>query len=72
MSENNDDLARTRFIFLNLIRLGSLALVLFGLSIAAGKLGLPQWVGAVVTVLGVGEFFFLPMLLAKRWKSPDQ
>ena len=72
MNNNNDDLARTRFLFLNLIRLGSLALALFGLSIVAGKLGLPQWVGVVVTVLGVGEFFLLPMLLAKRWKSPDQ
>ena len=72
MSTDNDDLARTRFIFLNLIRLGSLALVLFGLTILSGKLSLPQWIGAVLAFLGIGEFFFLPWLLAKRWKSPDQ
>ncbi|WP_088310171.1 hypothetical protein [Novosphingobium sp. B 225] len=72
MTTPNDDLARTRFLFLNLIRLGSVALVLFGLTIASGKLGWPEWIGMVLVAAGAAEFFLLPMMLAKRWKSPDQ
>lgn len=72
MTTPNDDLARTRFLFLSLIRLGSAALVLFGMVVASGKLGWPEWVGMVLIVAGAAEFFALPMILAKRWKSPDQ
>ncbi len=68
----NDDLARTRFLFLNLIRLGALALVLFGVTIASGKMGWPEWIGLVLALAGAAEFFFLPWMLAKRWKSTDQ
>ena len=38
-------------------------------SLAAGKLGLPQWIGAVLAFLGIGEFFFLPWLDRSPVKS---
>lgn len=63
--------ARQRYLVLNAARLGGLALVLFGIVIARGVLpfDVPWVVGAVIAVVGLVEFFFLPRLIARRWKS---
>lgn len=66
--------ARNRFIIMNGARIGGLALVLFGIVLtrAAPHLS-PQWIaGAGLAVLGLLEFFFLPAILAKRWKAGDR
>lgn len=65
-------LARQRFMALNLIRLSGLALVLFGIAIAQGVIDLPPIVGMVFAGLGLFDFFFVPRLIAKRWRSNDR
>jgi hypothetical protein len=72
--QDNDDLWRSRFIQINMVRLGGTAIVFFGLAIwytnvlvQGGTiiLGLPlALAGLVVSFLG-------PKWLARHWKRQD-
>lgn len=66
--------ARNRFIVMNVVRVGGLALLLLGVAITRGvlPLQLPWALGAGLAVLGLLEFFFLPSIFAKRWKAGDR
>jgi hypothetical protein len=64
--------ARQRYIILNAVRFSGIALVMLGLAIARGLLPVPWVAGAVLAVAGLLEFFFLPPIIAKRWKAGDR
>lgn len=68
----NDDesLAKQRFLMLSAVRLAATALTVVGLLIIAGKIDVPRPAGVVFTILGVLELVFLPPFLARKWKSP--
>lgn len=66
------DPAKARFMVLQLLRLSGAVLAIFGLSIMAGRFGLPPLVGAVLFLAGMVELLIVPMILTKRWKSPPQ
>lgn len=68
---NNQKLARQRFVLINLTRLGGLALVMFGLAITQGVIDLPRESGMAIAVIGMLEFYFVPWLLSKRWRSEE-
>lgn len=63
--------ARTGYFVINAVRLSGLGLVLLGLAIARGMIDLPWAVGAVIAVVGLLEFFFLPRIIARAWKGGD-
>ncbi|MBI1402656.1 MAG: hypothetical protein GC147_05525 [Porphyrobacter sp.] len=63
--------ARNRYVVLNALRFGGLGLVLLGIAIARGLIGWPWWTGAVLAVIGVLDFYFLPRFLARAWKAGD-
>ncbi len=64
-----DDPARSRFFILQLVRLVGVALVLVGIAITQGAIDLPPAAGVVLIAVGFVDVFFVPRLLAKRWKS---
>ncbi|MDP5102330.1 MAG: hypothetical protein NWP98_00200 [Erythrobacter sp.] len=66
--------ARQRFIIMNIARVGGLVLVMFGIMMTRSAPHLSaQWIiGAGLAVLGLLEFFFLPAIVAKRWKAADR
>lgn len=66
------DPARGRFAVLQLVRLAGLGVVLLGALFYVGRLGNAPELGAMLLIAGAAAFFFLPRLLARRWKSPDQ
>ncbi len=72
--ETAEKAARTRFMVMNFARVGGLALVLIGIVLARSAPHLSaQWIaGAVMAVLGLLEFFFLPAIIAKRFKALDR
>lgn len=70
--EAADAEASQRYIILNAARFSGIALVMLGIAIARGLLPLPWVVGAVLAVLGLLEFFFLPRIIARRWKAGDR
>lgn len=66
----NDDPARNRFFVLQAVRMAGVAMVLTGLAITQGAIDLPQAAGVVLVAAGFIDVFFVPRLLAKKWKSP--
>lgn len=68
----DENLARRRFAVLNVIRLGGLALVMFGLAITQGVIDLPRELGIALALIGLFDFFFVPRLFARRWRETDK
>jgi hypothetical protein len=75
MSRSNREaaaaLARQRLIILSALRFSGIALVMLGFAIVRKVIDLPWAVGAVLAVVGVLEFFFLPRFIARRWNAGD-
>lgn len=70
------DPAAGRFFALQAVRLSGAIMVLLGVMIGTGRapsfLGsVPQELGFVLAVLGMAEFFYVPRLLARKWRTPD-
>ena len=68
----NEDQAKSRFIAINAIRLTGIAMFLVGLLIVAGKIELPAIAGYVLLAMGLVEILVMPVILARRWKTPPQ
>ena len=70
------DPAAGRFAVIQLLRLSGVAMVLVGLLIAAGRTellaGVPDAVGYALIAGGLADFFVVPTLLARRWRTPPE
>ena len=62
--------ARRRFMILNLVRLGALAMLMAGLANLAGKLlpGYAPTLGTVLVIIGAVDFFIAPIVLKRAWR----
>lgn len=60
-----------RFLILQGLRLAGLAMALAGAMAIAGTLPLNEAQGAVLLIGGAVAFFFLPVLMAKHWKTRE-
>jgi drug/metabolite transporter (DMT)-like permease len=68
---DTDTLARNRFLALSLLRVAGALLIMAGLVIASGRFpSLPPVAGIVMVVVGAIDFAFVPLWLARRWRSP--
>lgn len=70
----NEDLAKQRFMIINLVRFSAVALIFAGAANVAGKL-LPELapiLGYGLLLVGAIDFFLAPVLLKRMWRSPDQ
>ena len=72
--ETAEKSARYRFIIMNIVRVFALAMVLVGIAITrfVPHLSVEWIVGVGLAVVGLLEFFFLPAIIAKRWKAADR
>jgi hypothetical protein len=61
-----------RYWMLQLMRLGGVLMVIGALLILSGRIPGPPLLGYGLLVFGVIEFFLMPLMLAKRWKSPAE
>lgn len=69
----NEELARKRFMILNLVRFSALAFIFAGAANIGGKL-LPELMpvlGYVLLVIGAVDFFLAPVLLKRLWRTPE-
>lgn len=71
-SDPGRDPAMGRYMVLQLVRLGCIFVVMFGLLIQENRIEGPALLGGALLVGGAMGFFFLPRTLAKRWKSRDE
>lgn len=68
-----EELARKRFMILNLVRFGAIAFVFAGAANVGGKLlpGYSPGLGYILLVAGALDFFLAPVLLKRGWRNPD-
>lgn len=69
----NEELAKKRFMILNLVRFSALAFIFAGAANIGGKL-LPELMpvlGYVLLVIGTIDFFLAPVLLKRLWRTPE-
>ena len=69
--DHGHDPAIGRYYLLQLVRVACAAVVLIGGMVMTGKIGAPEWLGALALVAGAAGFFTLPNRLARRWRTPD-
>jgi hypothetical protein len=68
-----EELAKKRFMILNLVRFSALAFIFAGAANIGGKL-LPELtptLGYVLLVIGAIDFFLAPVLLKRMWRTPE-
>jgi hypothetical protein len=67
----NEAEAKQKFMLLNLVRLIAIGFVMAGAANVAEKflLEYSPWLGAVLLVIGLVDFFFAPMLLKRYWRK---
>ena len=74
MSEPPRDPAMARFFTMQAVRLFGVACVLGGLLQLVGRFPLlddvPRWVGYLLLANGLFDVFVVPLMMAKRWRSP--
>lgn len=75
MTPANDALAKKRFFAITAIRLVGALLVLIGFVLIRGGwefAGQPtdRWIGIALVLIGAFDFAVMPLLLARRWRSP--
>lgn len=70
------DPAAARWAVIQVVRLVGVATVLVGVLHQAGRIaileGIPAWFGYVLIAVGVVEVFYMPLLLARRWRTPPE
>ncbi len=71
-SQPDDTQARNRFLMIQLMRIGGVAMVLFGIAVLRDAVDLPDLAGYVLLVMGIGEAFVVPHMLARLWSTNDR
>ncbi|MCP5396258.1 MAG: hypothetical protein H6918_05940 [Sphingomonadaceae bacterium] len=66
-----EELAKARFFTLGLVRLAGVAIVVLGMLVLQGTLDWPDPAGWVLLAVGLVDFFAMPLVLARRWRTPD-
>ncbi len=67
-----DDPAFGRYMILNLVRIAGMLMVLAGVAIHYDRIDLPQVFAYVLAAAGLLGFFYLPRVLARRWRTPEK
>ncbi len=75
MTQTDDNLAKKRFFAITAMRLMGAFFVLIGFVLIRGGwelAGQPtdRWIGVAVVLIGAFDFAVMPLLLARRWRSP--
>lgn len=63
------DPARAKFLFIASHRVVGAVLVMLGMLAMQGALDWGKDLGKVLAIVGLIEFFLLPLILARLWKS---
>lgn len=64
--------ARNRFIVIQIVRLGGVAMVVVGLLVMTGRIDWPREAGFVLAAAGLFEALLAPLLLSRKWKTPSE
>ena len=67
-----DDVARNRWMVISALRAAGVAMVLVGLLILRKVIPEPAWAGYTILAVGLADVFLVPLLLARKWRTPPE
>ena len=70
ISPVSDDEVRKRWVVISAVRLSGAAMVVVGLMMIVGRIEAPPLVGYVILGVGLMDIFVIPLVLARKWRSP--
>ena len=66
----SEEVARGRWMAINAVRAGGAAMVLVGILGLEGVIEYPAIAGYILVAVGVIDIFFVPLIMARKWRSP--
>ena len=70
MDKANEDQARVRWLAINAARIGGVIMVVVGILALRGSFEFPDLAAWVLLVVGLLDIFLVPLILARRWRTP--
>lgn len=67
----SEETARARFFLMNMMRLLGAIMIILGMLVTSGTLDWPRVVGYALLIFGLVDFFVVPLVLARKWRSPE-
>jgi len=68
----SEDVARGRWMAINAVRIAGVAMVIVGILGVRGVFEYPAFAGYVLIAVGLVDVFFVPMVMARKWRSPRE
>jgi len=69
---NSGEAARNRWLAINAVRVAGVAMVLVGLLVVREVIPEPAWAGYTILAVGLADVFLVPLLLARKWRTPPE
>ena len=66
----SDDVARSRWLVIQAVRIAGVAMVLVGVLGVRGVFEYPAIAGYILIAVGLIDVFLVPALLARKWRTP--
>jgi hypothetical protein len=66
----SDEVARGRWLVINLLRLGGVAMVIAGMLGTRQVLEIPMIAAYALIAIGLLDIFLVPLFLARKWRTP--
>jgi hypothetical protein len=67
-----DETARNRWMVINAVRLAGAAMVIVGILGVRGVFEYPAVAGYLLIAVGLFDVFWVPIMLARKWRSPKE
>ena len=66
----SDEMARNRWLVINMLRLGGVAMVVAGMLGTRQVVAMPMIAAYALIAIGLLDVFLVPLFLARKWRSP--
>jgi hypothetical protein len=66
----SDEVARGRWLVINVLRLGGVAMVIAGMLGTRQVIAIPMIAAYALIAIGLLDIFLVPLLLARKWRTP--
>ena len=66
----SDEVARGRWLTINVLRIGGVAMVVVGMLGTRQIIPMPMIAAYALIAVGLLDVFFVPLFLARKWRSP--
>lgn len=66
----SDEVARNRWLVINVLRIGGVAMVIAGMLGTREVIEIPLMAAYALIGIGLIDIFLVPLLLARKWRTP--